>query len=712
LSITWSTPAAMRALRATLVVPGLFALTFKGIDDLQMATFAAFGGFATLVMAAFGGSRRDKALAHLGLAVAGSVLLVIGTAVHATTWLVVVVTIPVVFAVLFAGVIGPNVAAGGTAALLAYVLPAASPGTIDMVPNRLAGWWMASVIGTAAVLLLSPRPPGDALRGAAARSTRALADHLDAALRGDDLDRYRKASIEAKHALRAQFTAAPYRPTNLTTADQALAALVGVLEWATALLCDSLAEYGDLRKIPEVERELFTVTSAVLWDTAGVLDGAEAVPDVDRLDRALEASVAALRRMSIDGEYAEAVDLSFHARTFGYAARASAVDALVATRRADASTVLERQRRLYGIPKEVSGAERRLGVLAGAGGIAMRHASLRSVWFLNSVRGAVALAAAIGVADVSGVEHGFWVVLGTLSVLRTNAASTGATALRAVLGTTVGFLIGAGLILAIGTSQGALWAALVLAVFVASYAPGTAPFAVGQAAFTIVVSVLYNLLVPVGWKVGVVRVEDVALGGAVSLAVGVLFWPRGAGKVVRDDLADAFHEAGAFMARATEWALGLRGAVPDATGAVTADLRLADALRGYFAEQGTKRMPRDELWRLVGGTTRLRLTARSLSGLPMPEAEPDPVSEALRDQAEHLASWFDRLGTSLINKDAEAVRALRLPELATVAAGASAPVVPCTLWVEQHIQHLGPHLDELVAAADKLVTQRSLPWWK
>jgi hypothetical protein len=333
LSITWSTPAAMRALRATLVVPGLFALTFKGIDDLQMATFAAFGGFATLVMAAFGGSRRDKALAHLGLAVAGSVLLVIGTAVHATTWLVVVVTIPVVFAVLFAGVIGPNVAAGGTAALLAYVLPAASPGTIDMVPNRLAGWWMASVIGTAAVLLLSPRPPGDALRGAAARSTRALADHLDAALRGDDLDRYRKASIEAKHALRAQFTAAPYRPTNLTTADQALAALVGVLEWATALLCDSLAEYGDLRKIPEVERELFTVTSAVLWDTAGVLDGAEAVPDVDRLDRALEASVAALRRMSIDGEYAEAVDLSFHARTFGYAARASAVDALAAPTR-------------------------------------------------------------------------------------------------------------------------------------------------------------------------------------------------------------------------------------------------------------------------------------------------------------------------------------------------------------------------------------------
>src|SRR2546430_1964731 len=69
---TWSAPAAMRALRATLVVPAVFALTYKVIGDLQMALFAVFGSFASLVMAGFGGTRRDKAIAHLGLAVAGS----------------------------------------------------------------------------------------------------------------------------------------------------------------------------------------------------------------------------------------------------------------------------------------------------------------------------------------------------------------------------------------------------------------------------------------------------------------------------------------------------------------------------------------------------------------------------------------------------------------------------------------------------------------
>ena len=70
---TWSVPAAMRALRATIVVPSLFAVAFEVIGDPQLALFAVFGGFATLVLASFGGTRRDKAIAHLGLALVGSV---------------------------------------------------------------------------------------------------------------------------------------------------------------------------------------------------------------------------------------------------------------------------------------------------------------------------------------------------------------------------------------------------------------------------------------------------------------------------------------------------------------------------------------------------------------------------------------------------------------------------------------------------------------
>ena len=149
------------------MLPGLFALTFEGIGNLQMALFAAFGSFATLVLSSFSGSRLDKLRAHLALAIAGSVLLTIGTAVNSSTALAASVTVPVAFAVFFAGVAGPNAAGGVTGALLAYVLPAASPGAISMLPDRLAGWWLASAVGTVAVLALSPPAGGDALRAAA-----------------------------------------------------------------------------------------------------------------------------------------------------------------------------------------------------------------------------------------------------------------------------------------------------------------------------------------------------------------------------------------------------------------------------------------------------------------------------------------------------------------------------------------------------------------
>jgi hypothetical protein len=65
-------------------------------------------------------------------------------------------------------VIGPNAALGVTAALLPYVLALVSPGAVSVIPDRLAGWWLASAVSTVAVLLLSPPSAGDRLRAAAA----------------------------------------------------------------------------------------------------------------------------------------------------------------------------------------------------------------------------------------------------------------------------------------------------------------------------------------------------------------------------------------------------------------------------------------------------------------------------------------------------------------------------------------------------------------
>jgi uncharacterized membrane protein YccC len=771
----WSEPAALRTLRAVLVIPTLFALTFEGFGNLQMALFAAFGGFANLIFASFGGSKRNKITAHLGLAVIGSIGLIIGTAVNGITWLAVLVTIPVAFGIFFAGVAGPNAASGVTAALLPFVLSVATPGTVSIIPDRLAGWWLASVVSTVAVLLLSPPSPGDRLRAAAAGSARALAAHLEASVSGTATAADTQACQAAKHELMGAFASTPYRPVGLATADQGLASVVQLLEWCTALIADATDGHPNLDRAEQPDRDLLGLAAVVLGQTGDLLAGPDsgALPDPTAMDRQREASAAYHRSAAPGGDY-DSVEIiaryAFHAQVIALAVRAVVADALVATQRADPETIAARRRGWYGAQPEGTMGERRAAALSGAIGVLTRHASFRSVWFLNSLRGSLALAAAVLVADLSGVQHGFWVVLGTLSVLRTNASSTESTALRALGGTVVGFAAGALLLLGIGTSTPALWTALPIALAVAAYAPGTLPFAFGQAAFTVVVVVLFNLLVPAGWRVGLLRIEDVAIGCLVSLVVGVLFWPRGASSVVGDDLADAFRRGAAYLTQAVDWALGTRAEAPDAgAAAVTAGIRLDEALRGFLAEQGTKRVSKEDLWMLVMASMRLRLTAYSLAGLQDPApGRPHKhrgtayARTALAHATADLTGFYEGVavlvgrpvaGQVLLPVTVPAFTGLTgngstpasadsgvavltgagLTGAGLTGAGRSgagdadgleeddgtdlvrvitAPHHPHLLWVAEHLQHLNSHARAITDPASHVAEQRRLPWWR
>ena len=759
----WSVPAAMRTVRAVVVIPSLFAITYDGLGNLQLALFAAFGGFASLVVASFGGSARDKVIAHLMLALTGSVGLIIGTAVGGTTWLATLVTIPVAFGIFFSGVAGPNAASGVTATLFAYVLPVASPSTPGMIPDRLAGWWLASVVSTAAVLLFSPPSPGDRLRAAAARSARTLAAHLDAAVAGRATAADVAACQAAKHELLGAFATTPYRPTGLATADQGLASVVQLLEWCTTLLVDATQGHPNLDRAAQCDRDLLGLAAGVLREAGdmlagdgptpagkdgpvflgpGVSAGAAGLADVAALDRQRVACAAEHRDIERDGDEdsVEAVArYAFHAQVISVAAEAILADTLIATGRADPETVAARRRGWFGAQPEGSMAERRAAALTGAIGVLVRHASFRSVWFLNALRGSLALAAAVLVADISGVQHGFWVVLGTMSVLRTNAASTGSTALRALGGTVVGFVAGAVLLLIIGTSTAALWVVLPLAIAVAAYAPGTMPFAYGQAAFTVVVVVLFNLLVPAGWKVGLLRIEDVALGCLVSLVVGVLFWPRGASSVVGDDLADAFRRGAAYLTQAVDWALGTRQVAPDAgISTATAATRLDEALRGFLAEQGAKKVSKEELWTLVMATTRLRLTAYSLAGMQAPVVHRDPhrgtayARTVLTQAAADLVAFYDRVAV-LVGRPAPHQVLLPLsvppftglngsgpagtadgedPDARDLVRVVTAPHHPHLLWVHEYLQHLSSAAGMITGPASHVAEQRRLPWWR
>ena len=708
----------MRALRATLVVPTMLWLSFDVIGSLQVALFAVFGSFATLVLTTFGGTRRDKAKAHFGLAVVGSAGLILGTLASGSAWLAALVTLAVAFAIYFGGMIGPYAASGATGVLLAYVIAVTSPGGTAAIPDRLAGWWLASVVSTLAVLTLSLRSPADRLRLSAAALSRALGRHLRAAVDGSASEGSREATLAAKHELLALYDGTPYRPTGLAAPDLALGSLISLLEWCTTLACEAMDGHLDLSGAAEADLNLLAAASAALGSCAGCLEGQDELPDLERVWQARLVSAAHLRGLTGDPEAVRRMaDHAFHAQAIGVAVSAAAADAMVAAGRVDADSVAaQRHRWLAGQPEPAIAGEGTTGDPASGdpvtgdpisgdpvSGDAVRgvatpfdtvpgveargarprrrwtpalqaratiaaDASIRSVWFRSSARAAIAIAAAVLVAKLTNVEHGFWVVLGTLSVLRTSAGATGSTALRALGGTALGFVVGAALLVGIGTDPVALWTSLVIAVLVAAYTPGTAPFVMGQAAFTVTVVVLFNLLVPSGWQVGLLRVEDVAIGCAVSVVAGALFWPRGASGLVGDNLADAFRAGAAHLADSAAWVLGGTKHGPGVFAAATAaSIRLEDSVRLYLTEQGSKRLARDDLMALTMSVLRLRLTAHSLASLPGLSAARGPaaghpvgpaVRASLTRDAGGLADFYTGLAAE-VGKPGAAGRARR-----------------------------------------------------
>src|SRR3954465_3376608 len=71
--------ALRRAGRAAVVMPTMFAIGMEVIGNLAVATFAAFGSFAMLLLVDFTGPMRERLLAQTALAVVGAGLVAAGT---------------------------------------------------------------------------------------------------------------------------------------------------------------------------------------------------------------------------------------------------------------------------------------------------------------------------------------------------------------------------------------------------------------------------------------------------------------------------------------------------------------------------------------------------------------------------------------------------------------------------------------------------------
>src|ERR1700688_5172554 len=81
--------ALRRATRTAIIMPAMFALGDKVIGNPQLASFAAFGSFAMLLLVDFGGPMAERLQAHLVLAAVGAVFVCVATLASRSTWLAV-----------------------------------------------------------------------------------------------------------------------------------------------------------------------------------------------------------------------------------------------------------------------------------------------------------------------------------------------------------------------------------------------------------------------------------------------------------------------------------------------------------------------------------------------------------------------------------------------------------------------------------------------
>jgi uncharacterized membrane protein YccC len=672
--------ALRRAARTAIIMPALFAVGDKVIGNPQLATFAAFGSFAMLLLVDFGGPMAERLQAQAALAVTGGVFVCLATLASQTVWLAAVSMAVVGFGVIFAGVVSSVLAGATTALLLAFILPVSLAAPASAVPDRLAGWGMAAGVALVAVALLWPAPARDRLRGAAAAACRALAPRLRAGVAyllsgmdeqfARDRDHAAAQADQAVEAMRSAFLATPYRPTGLSTPARTTVRLVDELTWLNSIVIQPGLHRDGVNRAALGVKE---AAAAVLDRAADLLDSRGGISD--ELDAALTELAAAHAKMqegvvadlpvrplrpasdpAADGrpvsEFITSFDPAFRAEELSYAVSLIARNVeltAAAERRSWRERWLGRQP--AGVPGTLSAARERI----------MSYLEPHSVWLHNSLRGAAGLGLAVLAARLTGVQHSFWVVLGALSVLRSNALNTGEDAVRAMIGTAVGFIVGAALLAGIGTNTTLLWFLLPPAVFLAGVAPAVISFAGGQAAFTLILVILFNLLQPTGWRVGLVRIEDVAIGAGVSLVVGVLFWPRGAAPALRQALAQAYADGAAYLAstvrsgtsRGDPGTPALPALADDAARAAAASRRLDDAFRTYLAERGAKRIPLADAAGLVTGVAGLRLETDAVLDLwrgDNGQAGGDAAAarHEILGTAERVTAWYDGLATTLI----------------------------------------------------------------
>ncbi|WP_285653611.1 FUSC family protein [Actinomycetospora sp. NBRC 106375] len=550
--------ATRKAARVAVVATVAFMLCRYGAGSPTAATYAAFGAIGFGVLSQVVGTPRERTRTLAGCFVTGTVLLTIGTLLAGSTWAATAGMLVVGVVVAFLPIGGPRPAGVANGLQLLYILPSFPPFAPDTLPERVLGLALGMGLLALADRLLWPPRPVEPYACRAAGAARALADLLDAVTRdgATDLPARRAAAAHAVGRLKLQVTPWEERPTGPGARDRGLAhlgaALRSVQGRVEALLT---AEERGAGAVPGDAVAALSTTAAALRRTSAALRGRGTLPDVALLDDARAAYTQ--RRITAIATIHGGDAAVEHARS------AVAVAQVLAEARIAVAAA-----RVVADPRGRAGVPADLGWWATAPVALLwrrrirAHLSLRSVYLQNAVRLGVGLALARLVAGAFDLSHGLWVLLATLTLMRTSVTSTRATLLPAIAGTALGAVVAAGLLEVVG-QDAVVYAVLFPVLCVASVLGGQlVGMIAGQAFFTVLVAVLFAQLAPAGPSLAGVRLLDVAVGAAVGIAVGAAVWPAGGHGEVRHDAARALHALADLLGATAAWLTG-RGSRTD-----------------------------------------------------------------------------------------------------------------------------------------------------
>ncbi|MDD7923312.1 FUSC family protein [Actinomycetospora chibensis] len=647
--------ASRRAARVAVVATVAFMLTRYGLGSPTIAVYAVFGAIGFGVLSQVVGTPRERTRTLAACFVAGSVLVTLGTLLAGSTAAATIGMLVVGVVVAFLPTGGPRAAGVASGLQLLYILPSFPPYAPETLPGRLLGLAIGMGLLAIADRVLWPPRPIESYACRAAAAARAIADLVDAATTGvGDLPTRRAVAEHADGRLKLLATPWEERPTGPGAEDRGLAhlgaALRAVRGRVEVLIAGDTENAGDAPAEcvnPDVRAPL-AATAASLRRTADALTGHGPPPEVADVDAA-RAAYTALRLAALAsvGDSEEAI-----ARTRAAVAVGQILSAARVAVQAARIVVDPRGRARTPAPGDLAWWTTASTPLLWWRRI-RAHLSPRSVYLQNAVRLGVGLALARFVAGELDLSHGLWVLLATLTLMRTSVMTTRATLLPAIVGTTAGAVLAAGLLALVG-QETVVYAVLFPVLCVAAVGAGQVfGMIAGQASFTLLVAVLFAQLAPAGPSLAGARVLDVVVGAVIGIGVGAAVWPAGGHGEMRRDAARCLLASADLITAMAAWLSGAGARDEVARRLATADHRMllfeATFLQ-YRAERGGRHENDVDWFTVLGVVHRVVRAARSALDDP---AEPDAVSpwpdlvEQLRRDAGVLAEGYRGVARAL-----------------------------------------------------------------